>query len=112
MNDKLIDEVISVDDQSFHLFILKYSNGYFVSLAQGNEPNLGSMSLSLKKSNLVNTTIIIPSRFSPMIPQLISELASDLSDGIGISSIYIKKDLKTETAVTLLKTIKSYIKEL
>jgi len=112
MNDKLIDEVISVDDQSFHLFILKYSNGYFVSLAQGNEPNLGSMSLSLKKSNLVNTTIIIPSMFSPMIPQLISELASDLSDGIGISSVYIKKDLKTETAVTLLKTIKSYIKEL
>ena len=26
MNDKLIDKVISVDDQSFHLFILKYSN--------------------------------------------------------------------------------------
>ena len=65
-----------------------------------------------KKSNLVNTTIITPSRFSPMIPQLISELASDLSDGIGISSVYIKKDLKTETAITLLKTIKSYIKEL
>ena len=112
MNDKLIDKVISVDDQSFHLFILKYSNGYFVSLAQGNEPNLGSMSLSLKKLNLVNTTIITPSRFSPMIPQLISELASDLSDGIGISSVYLKKDLKTETAITLLKTIKSYIKEL
>ena len=47
-----------------------------------------------------------------MIPQLISELASDLSDGIGISSVYLKKDLKTETAVNLLKTIKSSIKEL
>ena len=104
MNDKLIDEVISVDDQSFHLFILKYSNGYFVSLTQGNEPNLGSMSLSLKKSNLVNTTIITPSRFSPMIPQLISELASDLSDGIGISSVYINACFGIMDDLSCLKT--------
>ena len=55
---------------------------------------MGSVSLSIKTSNVVNTTIIIPSQFSPILPQLISELASDLLSGIGISSVYLTKELK------------------
>ena len=73
---------------------------------------LGSISLSLKQSNLVNTTIITPSRFSPMIPQLISELASESSNGIGMSSVYLTKDIKPETAINLIETIKSHLKKL
>ena len=67
MQEKLIDEIISIENQSFHLSILKYLNGCFISLTEGNEPRFGSMSMSLKQSNLVNTTIIIPSKFSPTI---------------------------------------------
>jgi|TARA_B100001750_G_scaffold29411_1_gene19880 hypothetical protein len=110
VQEKLIDEIISIENQSFHLSILKYSNGCFISLTEGNEPRFGSMSMSLKQSNLVNTTIIIPSKFSPTIQQLISELASDLSNGIGLSSVYITKELKMETAVNIIQIIRSYLK--
>ena len=112
MNDTLLDEIISLNDESFHLSILKYTNGYFVSISEGSKQTLGSISLSLKQSNLVNTTIITPSRFSPMIPQLISELASESSNGIGMSSVYLTKDIKPETAISLIETIKSHLKNL
>lgn len=112
MNNNSITKVISLDEQFFHISILKYSNGYFISIAEEKEPSLGSVSLSIKTSNVVNTTIIIPSQFSPILPQLISELASDLSGGMGISSVYLTKELKPETAINLVKTIKSYTEKL
>ena len=112
MNDTLLDEIISLNDESFHLSIQKYTNGYFVSISEGSKHILGSISLSLKQSNIVNNTIITPSRFSPMIPQLISELASESSNGIGLSSVYLTKDIKPKTAISLIEIIKSHLKKL
>ena len=43
-----------------------------------------------------------------MVPQLVSELASESSNGIGISSVYLTKDLKPDTAISIIETIKSY----
>tara|TARA_B100000029_G_scaffold508496_1_gene595537 strand:- start:53127 stop:53465 length:339 start_codon:yes stop_codon:yes gene_type:complete len=112
VTDKLVDEILSLNDELFHLSILKYTNGYLVSVSEGKEPTLGSISLSLKQSNLVNTTIITPSLFSPMVPQLVSELASESSNGIGISSVYLTKDLKPDTAISIIEIIKSHLKKL
>ena len=107
-----ITDVISVGEQSFHLSILQYSNGCFISVTEGNQSSLGSISLSLNTSNVVNTSVIIPSEFSPMFPQLLSELASNLSKGIGLSSVHLKKELKPETAIDLIKEIKSHLLKL
>jgi|TARA_B100001750_G_scaffold21764_1_gene14645 hypothetical protein len=109
---KPITDVIFVGDQSFHLSILQYSNGCFISVTEGTQSSLGSISLSLNTSNVVNTSVIIPSEFSPMFPQLLSELASNLSKGIGLSSVHLKKELKPETAIDLIKEIKSHLPKL
>ena len=47
-----------------------------------------------------------------MFPQLLSELASNLSKGIGLSSVHLKKELKPETAIDLIKEIKSHLPKL
>ena len=100
-------KTINLESRSFSLQILKFENGYFVSVTEGTN-KLGSMVVSLATSPTPITTTMIPSKSEALFLRLIAERISTRMRGIAVVSAFIQKELEP----TIAKAIMTEIMEL
>jgi hypothetical protein len=100
-------KTINLESRSFSLQILKFENGYFVSVTEGTN-KLGSMVVSLATGPTPITTTIIPSKSEALFLRLIAERISTRMRGIAVVSAFIQKELEP----TIAKAIMTEIMEL
>lgn len=101
-------KTVDVEGRSFSLQILKFENGYFVSVTEGNE-KLGSMVVSLATGPKPITTTIIPARNESLFLQLIAERISSKMKGIALVSCFIQHELSPDTAKSIMTEIMEMI---
>ncbi len=95
---------MDVNNRKFVVQILKFDNGSFVSVAEGNE-KLGSLVVSLATGPSPVTTTVIPARSESLFLKLTAEKISTSKKGIAIVSIYVINELDPETAKSLMSEI-------
>jgi hypothetical protein len=95
---------ISLGNEIFSIRILKFDNGYFVSVSQGPE-KIGSLVASISGGPVPTTTTIIPSKNNFLFSKLISEQISDKIKGIALVSTFLNKELEISTGKALMLEI-------
>ncbi|HUU48931.1 MAG TPA: proteasome assembly chaperone 4 [Nitrosopumilaceae archaeon] len=98
------EKTIELGGRSFFLQILKFENGYFVSITEGSS-KLGSMVVSLSTGQNPVTTTVIPSKSDSLFLKLVAETISARTRGIAIVSTYVQKELDADTAKVLMTEI-------
>ena len=98
------EKTIDLGGRSFFLQILKFENGYFVSITEGSS-KLGSMVVSLSTGQNPVTTTVIPSKSDSLFLKLVAETISARTRGIAIVSTYVQKELDADTAKVLMTEI-------
>jgi hypothetical protein len=97
-----------LESRSFSLQIIKFENGYFVSITEGAN-KLGSMVVSLATGPTPITTTVIPSRSDSLFLKLTAEKISTRMRGIAIVSTFIQKELEPVTAKAIMTEIMEII---
>lgn len=106
--DGFSEKTVDLESRSFSLKILKFENGYFVSVTEGGS-KLGSMVVSLTTGQNPITTTVIPSKSESLFLKLISERISSRIHGIAIVSIFVQKEINPSTAKVLMTEIMDII---
>ncbi len=102
------EKTVDLESRSFSLQILKFENGYFVSVTEGSS-KLGSMVVSLATGQNPITTTVIPSKSESLFLKLIAERISTRMHGIAIVSTFVQKELDPKTAKVLMTEIMEII---
>lgn len=102
-------KTVEVDDRKFQVEILKFDNGYFVSVSEGSK-KLGSMVVSLSTGPTPVTTTIIPAKNESLFLKLTAERISSSMKGIVIVSAFLNKELDSNAAKTLMAEIMEVIR--
>ncbi len=97
-------KVVNLESRTFFLQILKFENGYFVSVTEGTN-KIGSMVVSLATGPTPITTTIIPSRNESLFLKLVAEQISTRIRGVALVSTFIQKELESTTAKALMSEI-------
>ncbi len=105
-----LQKTIDLEGRSFFLKIIKFENGYFVSVAEGSD-KIGSMVVSLATGPTPVTTTVIPSRSESLFLKLTAERISTRMKGIAIVSAFIQKELDPNTAKTIMTEIMEMIQK-
>ena len=98
------EKTVNLGSRSFSLKIIKFENGYFVSVSEGS-PKIGSMVVSLSTGQNPITTTVIPSKSESLFLKLTAERISTRMHGIAIVSTYVQKELDSDTAKVLMTEI-------
>lgn len=106
--DGFSEKTISLESRNFSLKILKFDNGYFVSVTEGSN-KLGSMVVSLATGPTPVTTTVIPSRSESLFLKLTAERISTRMKGIAVVSSFIQKELEPDTAKAIMREIMEMI---
>ena len=101
-------KTVDLESRSFSLQILKFENGCFVSVTEGN-PKLGSMVVSLATGQNPITTTVIPSKSESLFLKLIAERISTRMRGIAIVSTFVQKEIDPHAAKVLMTEIMEII---
>ncbi|HSB83150.1 MAG TPA: proteasome assembly chaperone 4 family protein [Nitrosarchaeum sp.] len=101
-------KTVNLASRNFSLNILKFENGYFVSITEGSN-KLGSMVVSLATGPTAITTTIIPSRTESLFLKLTAERISTRMKGIAVVSSFIQKELEIDTAKAIMSEIMDMI---
>ena len=101
-------KTINLESRSFSLQIIKFENGYFVSVTEGTN-KLGSMVVSLATGPTPVTTTIIPSKSEALFLRLIAERISTRMRGIAVVSAFIQKELEPTSAKAIMTEIMELI---
>ena len=96
--------MVNLESRTFFLQILKFENGYFVSVTEGTN-KIGSMVVSLATGPTPITTTIIPSRNESLFLKLVAEQISTRMRGVALVSTFIQKELESTTAKALMSEI-------
>lgn len=97
-------KTIDVEGRTFSLRILGFTNGYFVSITEGDE-KLGSMVVSLSTGPTPITTTVIPSKNESLFLKLTAERISTKTKGIAIVSAFVQNELEPNTAKAIMSEI-------
>jgi hypothetical protein len=101
-------KTINLESRSFSLQIIKFENGYFVSVTEGTN-KLGSMVVSLATGPTPVTTTIIPSKSEALFLRLTAERISTRMRGIAVVSAFIQKELEPTSAKAIMTEIMELI---
>jgi len=101
-------KTVDLGSRNFSLRLLRFENGYFVSVTEGNS-KLGSMVVSLTTGQNPITTTVIPSKSESIFLKLIAERISTRMHGIAIVSTFVQKELEPDTAKVLMQEIMEII---
>lgn len=97
-------------DRKFLLNILKFDNGYFISISE-NESKLGSISVSLSVTNKSNTARVIQDKNDQLFIDTLSTRISLMKNGICIISMFTKNKLHLDDMKIINEKILSAIEE-
>ena len=106
--DGFSQKTVALESRTFSLRILKFANGYFVSVSEGGD-RLGSMVASMSAGPTPATTTVIPSRSESLFLRLTAERISARMRGIAIVSSFVQKELGPQTAKNLMTEIMDMI---
>ncbi len=102
--------VIDVDNRSFMIQMLRFDNGCFVSITEGQD-KIGGMLASIATNSIPIINTIISPKYESLFLKLVSERLSSIIKGINIISAYIPQELDSKTANTLLDKIKEIVEK-
>ncbi|MFQ6134785.1 MAG: hypothetical protein ACE5KU_03085 [Nitrososphaerales archaeon] len=100
---------VSILGRDFKMRLLSFSNGCFLSISEGSEERIGSLTLSMKIHDKVEHTAVIPERRAGILSSILSEMAANLTRGIAIVSLYVLNGLSAELAKDLLKEVRDFL---
>ena len=89
--------------------VLRFDNGSFVSITEGQE-KIGGMLASIA-TEPVSSTIIIPPKSESIFLKMMSDYLSSITKGINIVSAFIPQELDTKTTKILMTKIKEIIEK-
>ncbi len=97
-------KAVSLDGRKFSLRVLKFANGRFVTVSEGDD-RIGSMAVSMAAGPAPVTTTIIPSKSGSLFLKLAAEQVCARAGGIAMVSSFVRGDLGRETAKALMAEI-------
>ncbi|MDH3313661.1 MAG: hypothetical protein OEM28_11015 [Nitrosopumilus sp.] len=106
--DGFSQKMINLESRNFFLQIQKFENGYFISVTEGAK-KIGSIVASLTTGPIPITTTVIPARTDSLFLKLVAERISTRMRGIALVSVFIQKELETDTAKALMSEIMEMI---
>lgn len=101
-------KTVNVGDRKFFIYLLSFNNGSFVSISEDSQ-KIGSMVVSIGSGPTATTATVIPAKIDSLFLKLTAEKISTSIKGIGIVSLFAKRELGNETAKMLLGEIMGMI---
>lgn len=95
-----LDKTVHVQDRVFVISVVKFVNGRFVSVTEG-DARIGAMAVSVAAGPRPVTSTIIPSRESSFFVKMVAERISSAVAGIAI----VSASLKGEADIASIKAI-------
>jgi hypothetical protein len=99
MSDQ-IEIISSISKRKFLFNILKFDNGYFISISE-EKLRIGSISVSLATTNQTNTAKVIQDKNDQLFIDTLSRRISLMINGICIVSLFTKNKLQYEDMKTI-----------
>jgi len=99
-----------IDNRKFMIQVLRFDNGSFVSITEGQE-KIGGMLASIATEPVPSTVTIIPPKSESIFLKMMSDYLSSITKGINIVSAFIPQELDTKTTKVLMTKIKEIIEK-
>jgi len=99
-----------IDNRKFVVQVLRFDNGSFVSITEGQE-KIGGMLASIATEPVPSTVTIIPPKTESIFLKMMSDYLSSITKGINIVSAFIPQELDTKTTKILMTKIKEIIEK-
>ena len=97
-------KAVCAEDRRFSVQLLRFGNGAFVSVAEG-DGGLGAVTVSLGAGPAPVTTAVIPARTDSLLTRLIAEKISSHTGGIAIVSYGVQGQVENATAKALIDAV-------
>lgn len=97
------EKSICVEGRTFSLSILRFQNGCFVSVSEGEE-RLGAVVASLFNKSIPTTTQVIPSKSESLFMRLAAERLATRLNGIVILSVNVQ-GISTDVAKSIMSEL-------
>ena len=104
-----LKKTVDVDNRKFQVQVLRFENGNFVSVTEGNE-KIGSMVVSLATGPKPVTTTVIPAKTESLFIKLTAEKISSTVRGIAIVSVNVQKEIDINSAKAIMSEITEMIR--
>ena len=101
---------LEIDNRNFTVQILRFDNGSFVCITEGQN-KIGGMLASIGTGSVPVSNMIIPAKSESLFLKLISQRLSSIIKGINIVSAFIPQELDGKTANTLIAKIKEFVEK-
>ncbi len=102
----------TVRSKSTRIFVIKFLpfvNGRFIAISEGSD-RIGSICVSIKSYNKVNTAKVIPSKSDSMFISTLSERISSMINGISVISLHSSKQLNLDDMRAIIEELMNLIK--
>ena len=91
------------------LYLARFDNGCLVAICEGGTSRIGGVCLSLKTGVRPTTSSIIPSKYGSVACFVLCEALATLTNGIGILSLSVTRELDSDAVKTLLGELKNLV---
>ncbi len=106
---EFLKKTIDVENRRFVVQVLRFENGNFVSVTEGNE-KIGSMVVSLATGPRPVTTTVIPAKTESLFIKLTAEKISSTVQGIAIVTVSVQKEIDINAAKAIMSEITEMIR--
>jgi hypothetical protein len=100
---------VETENRKFDVSILKYDNGFFISITEGAK-KLGAMMISVAAGPAPSSSEIIPIRQDSLFLKLISQKIAAEVRGLCVVSLYAKHELGPNASKVLIEKIMETIR--
>lgn len=83
---------VSFEGREFKLDALRFSNGCFLSISEGGDSRLGSLTVSTSLGGRAESTTVIPGRFGDISSRILGEAVAKMVGGIAVVSTYLRSE--------------------
>ena len=94
----------------FYIRELRFDNGCFLAICEGESERIGGLSVALKIAQRVNSSNVIPMKYGSVFGSLMAETVAAITGGIAIFSLFLLSELDGETFQFLQKEVKKFMK--
>lgn len=95
---------LEIDSRTFVIQVLKFDNGNFVSIAEG-DCKIGATIASVGTGQVPSSTMVIPAKSESLFLKLLSQQLSAQNKGINFVSAFIPNELSPQETKTLISKV-------
>ena len=106
---EFLKKTVNVGDRRFVVQVLRFENGNFVSVTEGNK-KIGSMVVSLAAGPKPITTTVIPAKTESLFIKLTAEKISSTIQGIAVVTVNVQKEIDINSAKAIMSEITEMIR--